>query len=186
MNEAELVLLRREVDRLRGQHRAHQGLLLVAMLASVASLVIALLGHPHVVTAQSAQEKDGVLHVRGLVVEDQNGRERLRLGAPLPDPLIHGVRQKRMGVVSGLLISDANGNERGGYVTADASSEAFLTLDSEDEQKMLLLANPKGGVNFVLTNNDGNSIQLTAFRDGPKLTMRKSKQKVLELPAVSK
>jgi len=186
MNEAELALLRHEVERLRGQHRAHQGLLLVAMLASVAGLVIALLGHPHVVTAQSAQEKDGVLHVRGLVVEDQNGRERLRLGAPLPDPMIHGVRRKRMGVVSGLLISDANGNERGGYVTADASSEAFLTLDSEDEQKMLLLANPKGGVNFVLTNNDGNSIQLTAFPDGPKLTMRKSKQKVLELPAVSK
>jgi hypothetical protein len=58
------------------------------------------------------------------VVEDQNGHERLRLGAPLPDPMIHGIRKKRQGAVSGLLISDANGDERGDYVTADATGEA--------------------------------------------------------------
>jgi hypothetical protein len=88
--------------------------------------------------------------------------------------------------VSGLLISDANGNERGGFVTADASGEAFLGLDSEDEQKVLLLANPKGGVNFVLTNNDGNSVQLTAFANGPKLRLRKGDQILAELPVPAK
>jgi hypothetical protein len=64
----------------------------------------------------------------------------------------------------------------------DASGEAFLSLDSEDEQKVLLLANPKGGVNFVLTNNDGNSIQSTVVPEGPKLTMKKGRQTVGELP----
>jgi DNA-directed RNA polymerase specialized sigma24 family protein len=65
-----------------------------------------------------ATGKDGILHMRGVVVEDMNGVERVRLGAPLPDPMIHGVRQKRSGVISGLLISDAKGNERGGVSVA--------------------------------------------------------------------
>ena len=71
-------------------------------------------------------------------------------------------------------------------MTADASAEAFLGLDSEDEQKVLLLANPKGGVNFILTNNDGNSVQLTAFGKGPKLELRKANEVVAALPAVVK
>ena len=185
MNETELALLRQDVNRLARQCRAQRLLLLIA-LACIAGLAISPLGHPRLVAAQSTQEKDGILHVRGLVIEDSNGHERLRLGAPLPDPLIHGVRRKRSGVVSGLLISDANGNERGGLVTADASGEAFLGLDSEDEQKALLLANPKGGVNFILTNNDGNSAQLTAFANGPKLRLRKGDQILAELPAPPK
>jgi hypothetical protein len=184
MNEPELALLRCEIDSLRREYRTQRAFLLIA-LACIAGLA-GLLGHPHPVAAQSAQEKDGILHVRGLVVEDQGGHERLRLGAPLPDPIVHGVRRKRSGAVSGLSISDANGDERGGYVTADASGEAFLSLDSEDEQKVLLLANPKGGVNFVLTNNDGNSVQLAVFPAGPKLTLRKSNRKVTELPLTAK
>jgi hypothetical protein len=184
MNETDFAHLRRDVKRLERQCRA-QRLLLLA-LACIAGLAVSPIGHPRAVAAQSAQEKDGVLHVRGLVVEDSNGHERLRLGAPLPDPVIHGVRRKRSGSVSGLLISDANGNERGGFVTADASGEAFLGLDSEDEQKVLLLANPKGGVNFILTNNDGNSVQLTAFGNGPGLKLRKGDQIIAELPASAK
>ena len=182
MNETDLALLQQEVKRLARQCRAQRLFLLIA-LATFAGVAISPLGHPRPVAAQSTQEKDGILHVRGLVVEDSNGHERLRLGAPLPDPVIHGVRRKRSGVVSGLLISDANGNERGGFVTADASGEAFLSLDSEDEQKVLLLANPKGGVNFILTNNDGNSVQLNAFASGPKLRLRKGDEIVAELPA---
>jgi len=159
---------------------------LLACLIAVAGLVVTILGQPEAVTAaQLTPDKDGVIHVRGLVVEDQGGHERLRLGAPLPDPMIHGVRQKRQGLVSGLIISDADGNERGGYAT-DASGGAFLSLDSEDEQKVLLLANPKGGVNFVLSNNDGNFLQFTAFPEGPKFTMKKAHQTVLELPTSSK
>jgi hypothetical protein len=184
MNETNFAL-RRDLNRLERQCRA-QRMLLILALACIAGLAISPLRHPQPVAAQSAQPADGVLHVRGLVVEDPNGHERLRLGAPLPDPVIHGVRRKRSGVVSGLLILDANGNERGGFVTADASGEAFLGLDSEEEQKVLLLANPKGGVNFILTNNDGNSVQLTAFGNGPSLRLRKKDQVIAELPAPAK
>jgi len=182
MNESELELLRSEVRHLGEKYRTLR-VLLLSCLTAVVCTAIALLKNPYSVAAQSQPDKDGILHVRGLVVEDQSGHERLRLGAPLPDPMIHGVRQKRQGVVSGLLISDADGNERGGYVTADASGEAFLSLDSEDDQKVLLLANPKGGVNFILTNNDGNSLQETVFPKGPKIMLRKGDQTILELPA---
>jgi hypothetical protein len=137
---------------------------------------------PMPVQAQVQPDKDGILRVRGLIVEDRNGHERVRLGAPLPDPMIHGVRYKRSGDISGLLISDAAGNERGGYVTGDKSGEAFFSLDSEDEQQVLFLANPKGGVNFDLYDSKGNEVQITVFADGPRLTLTKAKNKVLELP----
>jgi len=137
---------------------------------------------PMPVHAQAQPDTDGILRVRGLIVEDQNGHERVRLGAPLPDPMIHGVRIKRKGVVSGILISDADGNERGGYVTADKSGEAFLSLDSKDEQQVLFLANPKGGVNFDLFDSKGNEAQILVFPGGPKLTLKKMKETVLELP----
>jgi hypothetical protein len=137
---------------------------------------------PMSVQAQAQPDKEGILHVRGLIVEDQNGLERVRLGAPLPDPLIHGVRHKRQGVISGILISDAGGNERGAYVTSDKYGEAFFTLDSEDEQQVLFLANPKGGVHLNLFDSKGNEAEISVFPDGPKLTLTKAKKKVLELP----
>lgn len=132
--------------------------------------------------AQVQPDKDGILRIRGLIVEDQNGHERVRLGAPFPGPMIHDVRYKRAGDVSGLPISDAAGNERGGYVTGDKSGEVFFSLDSEDEQQVLFLANPKGGVNFDLYDSKGNEVQIKVFPDGPRLTFTKAKNKVLELP----
>jgi hypothetical protein len=69
-------------------------------------------------------------------------------------------------------------------VTEEKSGGAFLSLDSEDEQKVLLLANPKGGVNFVLSNNDGNFLPFTAFPEGPKSTLKKAHQTVLDLPTI--
>jgi hypothetical protein len=35
---------------------------------------------------------DGILKVRGLIVVDERGVERVRLGAPLPDPIVEGKR----------------------------------------------------------------------------------------------
>src|SRR5689334_2138950 len=95
MNEAEIALLRRDVRRLQLACRNQRMLLLVCVAAAISYLAIYSLGHPAPVSAQSVPDKDGIFHVRGLIVEDQSGHERLRLGAPLPDPLIHGVRQKR-------------------------------------------------------------------------------------------
>lgn len=129
---------------------------------------------------------DNLLHLRGLVIEDANGVERVRLGGPLPDPMgADGIRHKRTGTISGILISDAKGTERGSYVTADASNEAFLSLDSRTNQEVLLLANPEGGTNLDLYDAIGNELQATVFPEGPSLTLRKRKRVVAELPAVT-
>jgi hypothetical protein len=72
---------------------------------------------------------DSVLTIRELVVVDAMGTPRVRIGAPLPDPIMLGKRFNRGGVVSGILIYDAEGNERGGYVTGDESRGAAITLD---------------------------------------------------------
>ncbi len=180
MTESEWTLLQSEVQQLRAGYRKLRWLL-VASVAAIAGLVLIVLARTGPVMA-STTDKDGVLRVRGLVVTDTSGHERVRLGAPLPDPIVHGVRRRRSGAISGLLILDAKGNERGGFVTADQSGEAFIGLDSEDEQQVLFLANPKSGVNFDIFDSNGNEAQVTVFPSGPKLTMKKRKETVLELP----
>ena len=50
------------------------------------------------------------LRVRELVVVDANGTPRVRIAAPLPDPIMLGKRSKRGDAVSGLLLYDAEGN----------------------------------------------------------------------------
>jgi hypothetical protein len=71
------------------------------------------------------------LTVKRLAVVDDKGTERVVIAAPLPDPLILGKRVKRDGPVSGILIFDPKGNERGGYVTSDSGDlAALITLDS--------------------------------------------------------
>jgi len=174
--QEQLATIRRENSQLR---RLTMGALVVGTLGLIASS-----GQMQLSTVHAASPKDGILHVRGLIVEDANGVERVRLGAPLPDPMgSDGARHHRQGVISGILISDAKGTERGGYVTADASDEAFFTLDSRKGQEVLFLANPDGGTNLDLFDKLGNEAQLTVFPDGPKLVMKREKQIVAQLPA---
>jgi hypothetical protein len=93
MSESESTQLLRDVQELRQAYRVQQWLLAASfvMIALLASMIV---GRSTSVLP-STTDKDGVLHVRGLVVEDGNKRERVRLGAPLPDPIIRGVRYKR-------------------------------------------------------------------------------------------
>src|SRR5258708_24346922 len=73
-----------------------------------------------------------MLTVKRLAVVDAKGTERVVIAAPLPDPIIQGKRVYRDGPVSGVLIFDPKGNERGGYVTSDSGDmAAFLPLYSE-------------------------------------------------------
>lgn len=139
--------------------------LIASLVLSFVSVVVGRMGAPGTVAVST--KSDGVLRVRGLIIEDVHGVERVRLGAPLPDPMgADGVRHTRQGVISGMLISDAKGTERGGYVTADASDEAFFTLDSRKGQEVLFLANPEGGTNLDLFDRRGTRRRLRCFRRG--------------------
>jgi len=44
-----------------------------------------------------ARSAGDILTVRGLIVVDEKGVERVRIGSPLPGPMINGKREPRQG-----------------------------------------------------------------------------------------
>ena len=133
---------------------------------------------------QASFDNDGVLHVRGLAVMDAGGTTRARLQAPLPEPVIMGTQQKRDDSVSGVMLYDKLGNERGGYVTDNSIGNAFFTLDSNTGQEVTLVAYPNGGAEFAINDDQKNKVSLGALKNGPRLRLVKSGNTVFEQPDV--
>jgi hypothetical protein len=127
-------------------------------------------------------QQPGMLRVRQIVIVDEKGTERVWIGAPVPDPIIQGQRQKRQGPVSGVIVLDAKGNERGGYVTSDLSGEVFMSLDSEKGQETLFLANPGGGAHVSIFDGQGNLARLGVLNNQPTLLLRRAGNVIFEQP----
>jgi hypothetical protein len=145
----------------RGWARQRAALVLTLLLGALIGMVLSW-AMPEAFA--QTQKTDGILTVRGLIVVDERGVERVRLGAPLPDPMVRGKRVPRQGVVSGLLIADADGDERGGYVT-EAHGDAFLTLDAKQGQQTIFIANRDGGANLSVwsgANRNDNYVSIRA------------------------
>lgn len=124
-----------------------------------------------------------ILRVRQITVVDQNGKERVWIGAPVPDPIVQGERRKRSSPVSGIILLDAKGNERGGYVTSDNYGEVFLGMDSEKGQETLFLVNPGGGGHMSFYDAEGNFARIGVLSKRPILTLRDRGKTVFEQPA---
>jgi hypothetical protein len=128
---------------------------------------------------KQADLTNSVLKVRGLVVVDSLGVERVIIGSPLPDPTFHGYRFPRGGEeggISGILLFDSEGQERSGYVTDDYYGNVFLTLDSKTQQSALFIANPEGPSALQLWGRNGNKISfLTSDDDIEVLTIKNGK-----------
>ena len=142
----------------------------LAVTALVLLLIANVVGIPGLRGEAAVAQKPGpddVLIVRGLVVVDGNGRERVRLGAPLPDPVVNGKRLPRKAAVSGVLIFDADGDERGGYVTSDKEGNAFLTLDAKTGQQALFLANRDGGAHLTVWSGADRNSNYASIRAVP-------------------
>lgn len=73
------------------------------------------------------------LRVSEIVVVDSKGAERVRIGGDLPDAIIGGKRVPRGQQAAGVLLYDATGSERSGYVTFEPSGNVGLTLDSRQQ-----------------------------------------------------
>jgi hypothetical protein len=127
--------------------------------------------------------EDKILKVRGLVVVDSLGIERVIVGAPLPTAQTSFgnrvyPREKGAGVY-GVMIYDAEGQERGGYVTDDDYGNAFLTLDSKTGQNFLVIAEPNGPAALQLWDRKGkNKISLETFDDGADIKLKRNSQDV--------
>jgi hypothetical protein len=99
------------------------------------------------------------LRVRRLAVVDGRGIERVVISAPVPEPIVQGIQGKRDTPMSGILIYDAKGNERGGYGTSDAADlSALLTLDSEKDQVFTAYANPDSGASVWVSNEKHENV----------------------------
>ena len=138
------------------------------------------ISHLYVFSCWCAQS----LTVKRLAVIDDKGIERVVIAAPLPDPIVHGKRFKREGPISGILIYDPRGDERGGYATGDAeSSGALLTLDSEDGQVFTAYANASGndGATISLQSDKRDAISLTTYEQ-PRIQMRQNGKIIRKIP----
>ena len=112
-----------------------------------------------------ADAQPGILTVKRLAVVDDKGTERVVLAAPLPDPIIQGTRVKRDGPVSGMLIFDPKGNERGGYVTSDTGDlGAFIALDSEHDQVFTAYANADSGATVWVANEKHDAVAFSTHK----------------------
>jgi hypothetical protein len=127
-------------------------------------------------TVHAQDNANQVLRVRQLIVQDQNGVDRVWIGAPLPNPPVFGKRYKRSIDVSGILILDSEGNERGGYITNNApvgKGSAFLSVDSVGDEQADFGAADTGGAELSLANGDASVTAGAA--DKPVLQLRQGK-----------
>lgn len=89
--------------------------------------------------------------VRRIDVVDDNNVIRLSLASPTPQPVIDGIQYKRAFPVSGLVMFDAQGNERGGYGVADIEgSAAVLAQDHVNGDAVGWRVMPDGAISFSM------------------------------------
>jgi hypothetical protein len=179
MDEQELKSIRESLEDLQLRNRHLSRALTICMSILVMGFIgLAAFGF----RTKNASAAGGVLRVRGLSVVDGNGVERVRIQAPLPDPLVLGKRFSRGGAVSGILLSDDEGNERSGYVTSEGYPNVFFTLDSLARQHVLFVTEPQGDPTLRLWDG-ANTVTLSAGSDGPALGLRTGEKFLLQVPA---
>ena len=97
--------------------------------------------------AAVAIQRPALIRVRGLIVVDSAGRERIFLGAPVPDPR----EGRRISPSVGLTVNDSTGNERFGFGLQ--SNGQFVmgfdapihTGDDRNRERITLVADEQGG-----------------------------------------
>ncbi|SEO21055.1 hypothetical protein SAMN05444671_0675 [Flavobacterium sp. CF108] len=127
--------------------------------------------------------QDKIIKVRGVVVVDSLGVERVIIGSHLPEPNLstYGSRansRNKVGV-SGVMLYDAEGQERGGYVTDDYLGNAFLSLDSKNNMQLLLLSEPQGAAAIILNNHDRkNTITLSTSDENADVKLKQNDKNI--------
>lgn len=151
-----------------------------ATVVAGAALVLAVLALAGVRAGVAEASDPEILRVRGLVVVDENGTERVWIGAPVPEPLSLGKRLNRGGSMAGILLFDQEGNERSGYVTSDGYPNVLFTLDSVASQQVLFIAEPQGDTALSLWAGD-NRLDLHVGEDGAGIDVVRGGEKVFTL-----
>jgi hypothetical protein len=131
------------------------------------------------------QQNPSALRASELVVVDQKGAERVRISGELPDAMINGKRVPRGEKAAGVVLYDAAGNERSGYVTFEPSGNVGLTLDTKKQQVAFFVAGPDSGSALQMWNGT-DLVELRSDENGSRVTAVKDRQVVMQEPAVTK
>jgi hypothetical protein len=141
--EPEEVLAR--IDRLERRLRV-----LGVVSVVLASIAISAITLPSV----NAQGQPSVVRARGLIIVDDQGRDRIIIGAPVPNPR-EGVRSSP---ATGMVINDAAGYERFGLGLFDDNRVVMGfdaprgTGDERNRERITLVADASGGAYLRFLN----------------------------------
>jgi hypothetical protein len=128
------------------------------------------------------------IKARSLSIVDAKGVVRVSLGAPVPDPVIEGKVGKRRSPATGIIFSDAAGNEHGGMAMLDDGSMNLCFDDAKTERNCLFMM-PKMGNGVALMDAKGETRAMLYLDTAgiPHLTMKDDKGKtVVSLPEETK
>jgi hypothetical protein len=153
------------------------------LIALVVSIAVVAAYHFSLVRSNYPVLADG-LETTEIRIVDEAGVVRLRAGANLPDAVIGGKTLDRGGVAAGVLLYDASGNERSGYVTMDPGNNVMLTLDSRTMQTALFAAGPDGGSTLRLWQDD-DAVEMRVDGSGGRITAVKDGVVLLQEPIVA-
>ena len=104
-----------------------------------------------------ADQTPQVIRARGLVIVDEQNRERIIMGAPVPDPPHIG---KRINPAHGMIILDDKGYERFGVGIMDNTGQMAMGFDAphdpanpkKNSERLHLIADGKGGAMIRFLN----------------------------------
>lgn len=116
MNEAEFGMMARRLESLEGRVRRSR---MVSVTLGGLLAVVALAGW------MPGPRTEEVIRARTLVIEDAEGRDRIVLGAPMPDP----ITGRRISPTVGMVINDTAGHERFG-LGLQASGRVGMGFDA--------------------------------------------------------
>jgi hypothetical protein len=94
------------------------------------------------------------LRVRSLEIVDSAGVPRMRLGAPVPDPVIDGKSSPRRSPEAGIQLNHAKGNEIGGLGMLDDGS-TILCFDTRTSEATCMYVLPSGERGFSVSDDHG-------------------------------
>lgn len=107
--------------------------------------------------ADTDAQKPQIIRARGLIIVDEQNRERVIMGAPVPDPPHIG---KRINPAHGMIILDDKGYERFGVGIMDNNGQMAMGFDAphdpadpkKNPERLHFIADGKGGAMIRFLN----------------------------------
>lgn len=168
MNQDTIQQLNARIEKLEKRSRLQNGLAIVLgaalLLGSMTSLSTA---------AQNRAAEAKLIRARAIIIEDEQGRDRIVFGSPVPNPK----EGQRSSPSTGLVINDADGYERFGLgLRADGSMGMGFdappgTGDPRNRERINIVADSKGGAFLRFLNRRTEAAGFLRLDDDGRLAL---------------